>query len=56
MVEIEVEVELKLSYVNGYSYPTFSVRGGVGGGWVGWLEKWRIKLSQLPTKLKLKLS
>ena len=30
IVEIEVEVRLKLSYVNGYSYHTFSVRGRVG--------------------------
>ena len=27
-----------------------------GGGWCGWLEQLRVKLSQLKTKLKLKVS
>ena len=30
-------------------------RGGWLGGWVGGVEEWRIKPSQLSTKLKLKL-
>ena len=33
----------------------FSGRVGWVGGWGGWLEKSRVRLSHLPTKLKLKL-
>ena len=37
------------------TYTRYTFTGG-DGGWGGWPEKLRIRLSQLPTKLKLKLS
>ena len=45
-VEVEVEVGVKLRVEINFHW----------GGWpAGWLDYWRIKLSQLPTMLKLKL-
>ena len=56
--EIEVEVELKLSYVNGYSYHTFSVREGLKknptnlGFWLNLRWVGARKGSRCPTPLK----
>ena len=54
-VEIEVGGEVEVGVEQKYvpqirSNFTFSV------GWGGWLEIWRVRLSQLPTWLKLKLN
>ena len=49
---VNLDVIQTHSYVNGYFYPTFSVRGGVGWGWVvGVVEDKAI--SAQPTELEL---
>ena len=45
-VEVEVGCEVEVGVEQKYVPPV---------GWGGWLEIWRVRLSQLPTWLKLKL-
>ena len=48
-----IGLKMKLKFI--FSQCHYFFRGGWVGGWVGGVEEWRIKPSQLSTKLELKL-